>query len=123
MDRALFDEVQEKLTEQWSHRNHAKSKSDHLLTGILFDDAGHRMVPTHATKAGIRHRYYISAPHLNGESRTASVGLVSRVPAVEIEDIVVKSLSQHRQEKSEGSLSEPAQPLDRKAILKQIARI
>jgi hypothetical protein len=44
MDRALFDAVQQKLTEQWSHRNHAKTKSDHLLTGLLFDDAGHRMV-------------------------------------------------------------------------------
>jgi site-specific DNA recombinase len=123
LDRALFEAVQHKLTDQWSHRNHAKSKSDHLLTGILFDDAGHRMVPTHATKAGIRHRYYISAPHLNGESRTASVGSVSRVPAVEIEDIVVKSLSQHLQEHSKRSLSESAQPLDRKAMLEQIARI
>src|SRR3989449_3757373 len=32
MDRELFDAVQHKLTDQWSHRNHAKSKSDHLLT-------------------------------------------------------------------------------------------
>jgi len=30
-------------------------RSDHLLTGRLFEDAGHRMVPTHATKAGIRY--------------------------------------------------------------------
>src|ERR1019366_4334301 len=43
MDRDLFDGVQQKLTDQWSHRNHAKAKSDHLLTGLLFDDAGHRM--------------------------------------------------------------------------------
>src|ERR1700736_4267837 len=45
MDRQLFDSVQQKLTDQWSHRNHAKTKSDHLLTGLLYDDAGHRMVP------------------------------------------------------------------------------
>jgi hypothetical protein len=64
MDRQLFDAVQQKLTDQWSHRNHAKTKSDHLLTGLLFDDAGHRMIPTHATKAGIRYRYYVSLPHL-----------------------------------------------------------
>src|ERR1700730_16316205 len=64
MDRQLFDAVQQKLTDQWSHRNHAKSKSDHLLTGLLYDDAGHRMIPTHATKAGIRYRYYVSLPHL-----------------------------------------------------------
>jgi hypothetical protein len=68
MERELFDAVQQKLTDQWSHRNHAKSKSDHLLTGLLYDDAGHRMIPTHATKAGIRYRYYVSLPHLKGES-------------------------------------------------------
>src|SRR5438552_15195079 len=95
MDRQLFDAVQQKLTDQWSHRNHAKSKSDHLLTGLLFDDAGHRMVPAHATKSGIRYRYYASLPHLKGESKTVSVGSVSRIPATDIEDIIVKSLNEH----------------------------
>ena len=95
MDRQLFDAVQQKLTDQWSHRNHAKSKSDHLLTGLLFDDAGHRMVPAHATKAGIRYRYYVSLPHLKGESKTVSVGSVSRIPATDIEAIIVKSVNEH----------------------------
>src|SRR6202158_3874313 len=95
MDRQLFDAVQQKLTDQWSHRNHAKTKSDHLLTGLLYDDAGHRMVPTHATKAGIRYRYYVSLPHLKGESKTVSVGSVSRLPATDIEDIIVKSVNEH----------------------------
>ena len=95
MDRQLFDAVQQKLTDQWSHRNHAKTKSDHLLTGLLYDDAGQRMIPTHATKAGIRYRYYVSLPHLKGESKTASVGSVSRIPATDIEDIIVKSVNEH----------------------------
>ncbi len=95
MDRPLFDAVQQKLTDQWSHRNHAKSKSDHLLTGLLYDDVGHRMIPTHATKAGIRYRYYVSLPHLKGESKTISVGSVSRIPATDIEDIIVKSVNEH----------------------------
>src|SRR5258706_770521 len=69
MDREPFDAVQQRLTDQWSHRNHAKTKSDHLLTGLLFGDPGHRMIPTHATKAGIRYRYYASLPHLKGESK------------------------------------------------------
>lgn len=34
-----------------------RNKADHLLTELLFDDAGHRMIPTHATKAGVRYRY------------------------------------------------------------------
>ena len=41
MERQLFYAVQQKLTDQWSHRNHAKTRSDYLLTGLLFDDAGH----------------------------------------------------------------------------------
>src|SRR3954451_15314446 len=90
MDRELFDAVQQKLTSHWSHRNHAKTKSDYLLTGLLYDDAGHRMIPTHASKAGIRYRYYASLPHLKGESKTLSVGSVSRIPATDIEDIVIR---------------------------------
>jgi len=95
MERELFDAVQQKLTDQWSHRNHAKSRSDHLLTGLLYDDAGHRMIPTHAAKGGIRYRYYASLPHLKGESKTVSVGSVSRIPATDIEDIIVKSVNKH----------------------------
>src|SRR6201981_1941094 len=30
MDRQLFDAVQQKLTDHWSHRNHAQTKSNHL---------------------------------------------------------------------------------------------
>ena len=103
MDRALFEAVRQKSLAQWSHRTIVRNKSDHLLTGLLFDDAGHRMIPTHATKAGIRYRYYVSAPFLHGEAKTASAGSISRVPAADIEDIVVKSLKEHlaaRQDKS-----------------------
>ena len=123
MDRALFDAVQQKLSEQWSHRNHAKTKSDHLLTGLLFDDAGHRMVPTHATKDGIRYRYYVSLPHIKGESKTASVGSVSRVSAAEIEGIVVKSLNEHLIIRKEKPASSIAQPVDHKTMLDHVTRI
>jgi hypothetical protein len=95
MERALFDAVQQKLTEQWTTRSTTRNAGVHLLTGLLFDDAGHRMVATHATKAGIRYRYYVSLPHLHRESKTASVGSVSRIPATEIEDVVVKSINEH----------------------------
>jgi site-specific DNA recombinase len=62
---------------------------------LLFDDAGHRMIPTHATKAGVRYRYYASMPVLHGEAKTASAGSVSRIPAADIEDVIVKSLQEH----------------------------
>src|SRR5712675_1575936 len=95
MDRALFEAVRQKSLAQWSHRTIVRNKSDHLLTGLLFDDAGHRMVPTHATKAGVRYRYYASTPFLHGEAKTASAGSVSRIPAADIEDTVVKSLMEY----------------------------
>jgi site-specific DNA recombinase len=95
MERTLFDAVQQKLTDQWTTRSSVRNAGDHLLTGLLFDDAGHRMAPTHATKAGIRYRYYVSLPCLHGEAKTAKVGSVTRVPATDIEDVVVKSLNEH----------------------------
>ncbi len=124
MDRQLFEAVQQKLTDQWSHRNHAKTKSDHLLTGLLFDDAGHRMIPTHATKAGIRYRYYVSLPHLNGESKTSSVGSVSRIPATDIEDIIVKSVNEHVCAQHDQPNSSGAHADDRGVIIaEQVVRI
>src|SRR5258705_13413325 len=81
------------------------------------------MVPTHATKGGVRYRYYVSLPHLHGESKTASVGSVSRVPATDIENIIVKSLNEHliaQKEKPGFSLTHVR---DGKAALEQVARI
>jgi len=48
-----------------------------------------------ATKAGIRYRYYLSLPCLHGAAKTAKIGSVTRVPATDIEDVVVKSLNEH----------------------------
>jgi len=103
MDRALFDAVRRKSLAQWSHRTTTRNKSDHLLTGLLFDDAGHRMVPTHATKAGVRYRYYVSTSILHGDAKTASAGSVSRVSAADIENTVVKCLKEHLAAKGDTS--------------------
>jgi len=123
MERELFDAVQQKLTDQWSHRNHAKSKSDHLLTGLLYDDVGHRMIPTHATKAGIRYRYYVSLPHLKGESKTVSVGSISRIPATDVEDIIVKSVNKHLIARHDQPSSSSVDVDDRSVIAEQVVRI
>src|SRR6201747_2649630 len=123
MDRALFDAVQQKLTEQWTTLSTVRNASDHLLTGLLFDDVGHRMVPTHATKAGIRYRYYVSLPHLHGESKTASVGSVSRVPAPDIENTIVKSLNEHLIAQKDKPSSIVGQVGDRKAVRDWVVRI
>jgi site-specific DNA recombinase len=94
-----------------------------LLTGLLFDDAGHRMIPTHATKAGIRYRYNASAPVLNGEAKTASVGSISRVPAADIEDNVVRSLEAHLASQQPGSRSSTVQLRGHEVLVQLVARI
>jgi DNA invertase Pin-like site-specific DNA recombinase len=123
MDRALFEAVRQKSLAQWSHRTVVRNKSDQLLTALLFDDAGHRMIPTHATKAGIRYRYYVSTPVLHGEAGTASAGSVSHVPAAEIEDTVVKSLKAHFAAKQDGSTSRALHLVDRGTIAQLVAEI
>jgi site-specific DNA recombinase len=95
LDRALFDAVRQKSLDHWTHRSIIRNKSDHLLIGLLFDDEGHRMVPTHAKKAGVRYRYYVSTPFLHGEAKTASAGSISRVPAADVEDTVLNFLDRH----------------------------
>src|SRR6202022_3012074 len=123
MDRALFDAVRQKSLAQWSHRTVVRNKSDHLLTGLLFDDAGHRMIPTHATKAGIRYRYYVSAPFLHGEAKTASAGSVSRVPAADIEETIVKFLKEHLAVKQDGSTSSAVRLENREALAQLVSGI
>ena len=123
MDRALFDAVRQKSLARWSHRTIVRNKSDHLLTGLLFDDAGYRMIPTHATKAGIRYRYYVSTPVLHGEAGTASAGSVSRVPAADIEDVIIKSLKEHLAA-NQGKSATATLPLgDRGALAQLVAGI
>src|SRR5262249_24880713 len=92
IDRSLFEVVQQKLSAHRSHQTLTRQKSDHLLKDLLFDEAGHRMVATHATKAGVRYRYYVSQPGLHGEARAAEPGSIVRVPAPGIEQAIISAL-------------------------------
>src|SRR5256714_660807 len=123
IDRALFDEVRQKSLAQWSHRTIVRNKSDHLLTGLLFDDAGHRMISTHATKAGVRYRYYVSSPFLHGDAKTTLGGSVFRVPAADIEDIVVKFMKEYLAAKQDKSTTSAVCLGDRGALAQLIAGI
>jgi len=123
LDRALFEAVRQKALAQWSHRTIVRNKSDHLLTGLLFDDAGHRMIATHATKAGVRYRYYVSTPFLHGEAKTASAGSISRIPAADIEEVVVKSLNEHLAAKHDTSTTKALRFGDRCTIKQPVAAI
>jgi site-specific DNA recombinase len=91
MERELFEAVQQRLTEQRAHNVTVRNKSAAPLAVFIFDEAGHPVVPTHSTKRGVRYRCYVSEPNLRGHSKTP-VGLTIRVPAAEIEAVVLKAV-------------------------------
>ena len=61
------------------------------------------MIATHATKGRVRYRYYVSEPGLHGETRTAALGSVSRVPAPEIEQAITSALQKYIAEQNSGA--------------------
>jgi DNA invertase Pin-like site-specific DNA recombinase len=124
IDKALFEAVQQKLSDHQSHKTLTRHKSDHLLKDLLFDDAGHLMTATHATKAGVRYRYYVSRPGLHGEARTAQLGSISRVPAVEIERVIVSALQQHiANQNNATSNRNGGETIDRETLSSLVSRI
>jgi site-specific DNA recombinase len=90
VDRTLFDAVQARLTGQINNHKTARSQSEALLLGRIYDDRGHRMTPSHVRKRNMKYRYYISSALLQG--RASQAGTVSRVPAEEVEAVVAKAL-------------------------------
>ena len=124
VDRALFEAAQKKLSAHQSHRTLTRQKADHLLRDLLFDDAGHRMIATHATKAGVRYRYYVSQPGLHDQARTATLGSVSRVPAPEIEQAIISALQKYiTEQNSETSDRDDSIKLDRSILEALVSRI
>ena len=62
LDRATWDSVQDQLRTGAPARHGPAAGPRSPLIGKLFDEAGHRLTPSHATKAGRRYRYYVSRP-------------------------------------------------------------
>jgi site-specific DNA recombinase len=124
IDKDLFEAVQQKLSAQQSHKTLARQKSLHLLKELLYDDAGHLMTATHATKANVRYRYYVSRPSLHGEARTADLGSVSRVPAEDIEKAVLSALRKHLADHNpEGVNRKDRSELDYDVLVSLVSRI
>ena len=93
LDSALFEAVGAKLAAQAVERRCRLRGLPAILSGRLFDHRGNRMSPTHANKRGARYRYYVSQAVLQG--KPPPPGLVSRVPAAEIEALAVAALRNH----------------------------
>ncbi len=106
LDRELFEAVQARLTEQASNPTVTRMRSQALLTGRIFDDRGNRMSPSHARKGSTKYRYYLSSALLNGAAERA--GSVRRVPATDIEALVIKSVRAHLK---------PTEPIDDRNLI------
>ena len=61
-------------------------KSPSLLAGLLYDDHGDRMTPSHAVMNGKRYRYYVSRALTTRRREAVPNG--RRIPAGDIEQIV-----------------------------------
>ena len=85
----LFEAVQEMLAAN-HHPKRVRLRAGALLRGRIFDDRGNRMTPTHANKGGARYRYYTSCVLAQG--RRGEAGSIARVPAPEIEGLVLEAL-------------------------------
>ena len=91
--QGLWDKVQTMLSENRAGGSRARTSSEpSLLSGLLYDDRGNRMSPSHARKAdGKRYRYYVSQAVLQG--RPESGGTVRRVSAYAIEAVVERAIA------------------------------
>jgi site-specific DNA recombinase len=93
ISNGLFNAVQETRKLGASDRRDCNAKSRALLVGLLYDDKGNRMSPTHAQKQGIRYNYYQSWVLAQGQKSKA--GSVDRVSALEIDRVVLKAVTDH----------------------------
>ena len=87
VERVLWDKVHQVMG---SNRRSAamgmRCESNSLFKGLVFDDAGNRMSPADANKAGRRYRYYVSQALL--QQRKQDAGSLPRLPAHDFETLI-----------------------------------
>jgi len=90
IDRDLWDTVQTKLSDhRRDRRSGAGASQPSLLIGMMVDGLGRPMTPSHASKGSTRYRYYISRQEPGDPCSTEKAW---RIPASEIEPLVVREL-------------------------------
>jgi site-specific DNA recombinase len=91
IDKVLWDQVQAILAENRVDRaTGADAKQPSLLAGLIFDESGERLTPSHAVKKGTRYRYYVSRSLIVGTAKDRSTG--RRIPASNLETLVITKL-------------------------------
>jgi DNA invertase Pin-like site-specific DNA recombinase len=119
LDRALFEAVQAKLAASAANRRLRIRSSPALLAGRIFDDRGNQMTPSHTRKRGVRYRYYVS--HALLQNRGGHAGSVPRVPAHEIESMVLDAVRARLRQDTGMEADTPE--TDRDLIERQVRRV
>jgi DNA invertase Pin-like site-specific DNA recombinase len=99
IERAVWEKVQRQLALSVRGERGTREPTRSVLAGRIYDAAGEPLIASHANKTlraggGTKHRYryYVSkALHLKTETEPGSKGM--RVPAAEIEQLVVSELA------------------------------
>jgi site-specific DNA recombinase len=82
---ALWERVQNRLSENiQGKRSGIKIKEGSLLVGLVFDESGTRLTPSHTVKNGKRYRYYVTPTGHHPKKR---------VPAMDLEQLVTNRIN------------------------------
>lgn len=88
IDEQTWQVVQDLLQKNNTAAKHGlRAKHPSLLAGLLFDDKDNAMSPSHAVKNKKRYRYYVSQAII--QNKRNKLGSISRVPAGEVEALVL----------------------------------
>ncbi len=94
VDRALWSQVQQALADKAPARQRrANIQHPSLLAGLVYDGHGRPMTPSHAVKSAKRYRYYMT------RSVEAGGPAAWRVPAHDLEKLVIARLCRHLAER------------------------
>lgn len=100
IDEITFERVQKLLYENKVDKIcGTKCSSNSLLAGLIFDDNNNLMTPSHSTSHKRRYRYYVSQAIKKYSKLTA--GSVSKIPAGEIEKLVILTTKELLQNKEQ----------------------
>ncbi len=92
VDQSTWEATREMLAGNASNRsNDRNAKSEPMLSGLIFDETGDRLSPTHTNKNGRHYRYYISRRLMHHADRHKDGW---RIPAKEIERVVFEQIKE-----------------------------
>jgi len=91
----IWDAVQARLQAKAAYKrgDGKKAKNSSPLIGKLFDETGDRFTPSHSSKRGKRHRYYISHRLVKRAGEKDLSGW--RLPALQLEQQITKTMREH----------------------------